>query len=69
MCRFVIILSEHRNYFFWLSVTNTGLQAWLALLALLHHPGRSGLEANDDAGYVVRFLITSTGDVACSRLS
>ena len=53
-CRFVVILSQHRNYFFWLSVANTGLQGWLALLAVLHHPRRSGLEPNDDSGYVVR---------------
>ena len=58
-CRFVVILSDQRGYFFWLFVAYTGFQAWLALLALLHHPGGSSVEANDDTGYVVCSLVAS----------
>lgn len=44
VCRFVVILTEHPDYFFWLYIVYTALQGWLALLALVHFPHGSGLE-------------------------
>ena len=54
--RFVVMLARTHGPYFWLFVGYAALQAWIAALALLHHPSRSSLEANDDGGYVVSWF-------------
>lgn len=55
--RFVVKLTDHPDYFFYLYCVYAGLQGWLALMALVAFPGGSGLElkyAPDGFDYVVR---------------
>lgn len=55
-CRFVLLLTKHPDYFFWLYIVYIALQGWLALLALVHYPHGSSLElkyAPDGFEYVV----------------
>lgn len=55
LCRFVILLSDDKDYFFILYVVYVGMNMLLAGIALLHWPGADQLElVNDPEGYQVR---------------
>lgn len=55
-CRFVILLSDDKDYFFVLYLVYVGMNMLLAGIALLHWPGAEQLElVNDPEGYQVRF--------------
>ena len=56
LCRFVILLSDDKDYFFVLYLVYVGMNMLLAGIALLHWPGAEQLElVNDPEGYQVRF--------------
>lgn len=55
-CRFVILLSDDRDYFFILYMVYVGVNMLLAGIALLHWPGSEQLElVNNPDGYQVTF--------------
>ena len=55
-CRFVILLSDDRDYFFILYMVYVGVNMLLAGIALLHWPGSEQLElVNNPDGYQVSF--------------
>ena len=55
-CRFVILLSDDRDYFFILYRVYVGVNMLLAGIALLHWPGSEQLElVNNPDGYQVSF--------------
>ena len=55
LCRFVILLSDDKDYFFILYLVYVGVNILLAGIALLHWPGTEQLElVNDPEGYQVR---------------
>ena len=54
--RFVLLLTERRDYFFYLYVVGVAGQLWLTLLALLHYPDAQHMEpvpGSDEAAYEV----------------
>ena len=54
LCRFVILLSDNRDYFFILYLVYCGMNVLLAGIAFLHWPGSEQLElVNDPDGYQV----------------
>ena len=54
LCRFVVLLSDHKDYFFVLYLVYVGINMLLAGIALLHWPGAENLElVNDPEGYQV----------------
>ena len=58
MHRFVLLLTERRDYFFYLYVVGVAGQLWLTLLALLHYPDAQHLEpvpGSDEAAYEAGF--------------
>jgi len=53
----VLLLTERRDYFFYLYVVGVAGQLWLTLLALLHYPDAAHLEpvpGSDEAAYEAR---------------
>ena len=63
-CRFVVLLSDDKDYFFILYAVYVGLNMLLAAFALLHWPGPDQLELVDNAeGYEVQFYCYVTTDV------
>lgn len=55
----MLLLTERRDYFFYLYVVGVAGQLWLTLLALLHYPDAQHLEpvpGSDEAAYEVGFL-------------
>lgn len=63
-CRFVILLSDDRDYFFILYMVYVGVNMLLASIALLHWPGSEQLElVNNPDGYQVSF---SSGSLRCT---
>ena len=53
-CRFVILLSDSKDYFFILYLVYVGINMLLAGIALFHWPGSEQLElVNDPDGYQV----------------
>lgn len=53
----MLLLTERRDYFFYLYVVGVAGQLWLTLLALLHYPDAQHLEpvpGSDEAAYEVR---------------
>ena len=60
--RFVLLLTERRDYFFYLYVVGVAGQLWLTLLALLHYPDAQHLEpvpGSDEAAYEVRLCVSA----------
>ena len=58
LCRFVILLSDDKDYFFILYLVYVGVNMLLAGIALLHWPGAEQLElVNDPEGYQVHLLL------------
>ena len=54
----MLLLTERRDYFFYLYVVGVAGQLWLTLLALLHYPDAQHLEpvpGSDEAAYEVGF--------------
>ena len=52
----MLLLTERRDYFFYLYVVGVAGQLWLTLLALLHYPDAQHLEpvpGSDEAAYEV----------------
>ena len=69
LCRFVILLSDDKDYFFILYLVYVGMNMLLAGIALLHWPGAEQLElVNDPEGYQVRLcpcLACECSDILC----
>ena len=58
VCRFVILLSDDKDYFFILYLVYVGINVLLAGVALLHWPGSEQLQLiNDPEGYQVCLLV------------
>ena len=54
LCRFVVLMSDDKDYFFILYMVYVGINVLLAGIALLHWPGAEQLELlNDPEGYQV----------------
>ena len=54
--RFIVILAEHKGYFYWLYIVYFALQAVLTLLALFWYPGMDSMtpvESTIDSDYQV----------------
>ena len=54
----MLLLTERRDYFFYLYVVGVAGQLWLTLLALLHYPDAQHLEpvpGSDEAAYEVGY--------------
>ncbi|KAK9802963.1 hypothetical protein WJX72_012534 [[Myrmecia] bisecta] len=45
--RFVVLMSEEHDYFFWMWLVYAGLQAVLVALAIFHYPSRKDMEASE----------------------
>ena len=70
LCRFVILLSDDKDYFFILYVVYVGMNMLLAGIALLHWPGADQLElVNDPEGYQVRMRSMLSALNGCEKPS
>eukprot|EP00877_Chromochloris_zofingiensis_P006053 jgi/Chrzof1/1700/Cz10g17220.t1 len=66
--RFVLVLDTQHNYFFWLYVVYAALQVYLAVLAMLWHPGKQGMELVQEGcrpgGYMVSVMSVSSNPLS-----
>ena len=56
----MVLLSERKDYFFWLYVVYFALQGWLALMAAFFYPNTSSLVPNEStADFTYEVLLSS----------